>query len=65
MTEIEAEAFSGIAAEAVIIPEGCLTIGSKAFADCPNLKYAQIPANTSYAEDAFDGCREGLWIERN
>ena len=54
---IEAEAFAGAAFEAVIIPDGCTTIGSRAFADCPNLLYVRIPASvTAIAEDAFEGC---------
>lgn len=57
LTIIESEAFYGAAFEAVIIPEGCTTIGIRAFADCPNLVYVHIPASvTSIAEDAFEGC---------
>ena len=54
---IEEEAFSGAAFEAVIIPDGCESIGSRAFANCPNLVYVRIPASVMYiAEDAFEGC---------
>ncbi len=57
LTAIEEEAFAGAAFEAVIIPDGCTFIGSRAFADCPNLIYVRIPASvTSIAEDAFEGC---------
>ena len=53
---IEEEAFVGGAFQYVIIPDGCVTIGSKAFADCPNLIYVYIPASvTSIADDAFAG----------
>ncbi len=52
---IEEEAFAGAAFEAVIIPEGCTSIDSRAFADCPNLVYVRIPASvTSVAEDASE-----------
>ena len=61
---IEEEAFMGAAFEAVIIPDGCTSIGSRAFADCLNLVYVRIPASvTSIAEDAFEGC-EQVVIER-
>ena len=54
---IEEEAFAGLAFEAVIIPEGCILIGPRAFADCVNLVYIRIPASmTEIAEDAFEGC---------
>lgn len=51
------EAFVGAAAGEVVIPEGCASIGSRAFADCTNLYAAVIPASvTEIAEDAFEGC---------
>ena len=54
---IEDEAFRGLALEAVIIPDGCESIGNYAFADCLNLIYVRIPTSvTSIADDAFDGC---------
>ena len=59
LKSIEEEAFAGSAFEGVIIPEGCESIGSRAFADCPNLVYIKIPATvTDIAADAFDGCGE-------
>jgi len=47
----------GLAAEGVIVPEGCTRIGPRAFADCPSLIYVRIPASVkdNIAEDAFDG----------
>ena len=57
LKEIEEEAFESLPCEAVIIPDGCTTIGSRAFAYCTNLMYVRIPASvTSIAEDAFEGC---------
>ena len=38
LTAIEAEAFTGTAAEAVVIPATCTSIGSGAFTGCPNLQ---------------------------
>jgi len=56
-TTIEAEAFRNTDAEYVIVPDGCKTIGSKAFANMSSLKYVQLPASIeSIADDAFDGC---------
>ncbi|MBR1822121.1 MAG: leucine-rich repeat protein, partial [Clostridia bacterium] len=57
LREIEGEAFMGLSCQAVIIPDGCTTIGARAFADCAGLIYVRIPASvTSIADDAFDGC---------
>lgn len=52
--EIWGSAFAGISADAVILPESCQSIGSKAFANCKKLLYVHIPANTVVAGDAFD-----------
>ena len=55
--QIEAEAFVGVSCQAIIIPNGCTTIGKKAFAENDNLLYVHIPATvTSIADDAFEGC---------
>ena len=62
-TTIEAEAFRATAFEAIIVPEGCQTLGSKAFADCPNLKQIALPTSIrGIADDIFSGCGEGLTI---
>lgn len=60
---IEEGAFLGTDAEMVIIPEGCVSIGSRAFADMPNLRYVRVPAGTTVAADAFDGCNVVEYIE--
>ena len=58
-TRIEEEAFiNNKVIEEVIIPDGCLYIGSKAFAGCTGLKRVCIPKNTEVAEDAFEGCQQ-------
>ncbi len=57
ITTIEAEAFVGIDAEVIVIPntDNQITIGSKAFVNCYNLRQIYVPSNvTSIAEDAFD-----------
>ena len=57
--EIEEEAFAGVNATIIVIPNGCHTIGTRAFAGCVSLTRVVIPASvTSIAEDAFDSCGE-------
>lgn len=54
---IEENAFEGLACQAIIIPNGCSTIGEKAFAENDNLLYVHIPASiTTIADNAFEGC---------
>ncbi len=53
---VEAEAFEGAAAEVVILPSGCASVGARAFADCPNLQIVVMPESlTEIAGDAFEG----------
>lgn len=59
LTEIGDSAFMGTAAECYSLPDGVKRIGSRAFADCPNLREIRIPASvTSIADDAFAGCQD-------
>ena len=59
LTAIEAEAFEGCAFTCVRLPEGVRAIGSRAFADCPNLRHIFIPAETvNIADDAFAGAAD-------
>ena len=54
---VKREAFLGAQAEEIILPDGCETIESRAFADCTRLQSVTIPASvTSIATDAFEGC---------
>lgn len=53
---IEAEAFSGVPARVVRLAATTTAIGSRAFANCPNLVCVYIPAGcTNIATDAFSG----------
>lgn len=71
METIEEEAFEGGAFKYIVLPEGAVTIGKRAFADCPNLKDIYIPEKTTgIAADAFEGVsgltihgREGSYAE--
>ena len=61
---VEDEAFSNLACQAVIIPEGCTAIGEHAFAGCAGLLYVRIPSTvTGYPENAFDNCNEDLVVD--
>lgn len=70
-TVISASAFQGSGVMDVILPEGLLTIGEKAFADCSGLYYVNLPASlTSIAENAFENttgvvfvCKQGTAAE--
>ena len=54
---IKADAFEGISAEVVWIPDGCTAIGDHAFTDCKELKQIRIPDSvTTIGEDIFEGC---------
>ena len=56
LSSVDEEAFSGVSARGIEIPSGCVSIGSRAFAVCPNLRYVFIPRSVTYiAEDAFEG----------
>ena len=51
---VEEEAFSGIAAALVALPDGVTTIEANAFANCENLRQIVIPASvTSIDPTAF------------
>lgn len=51
------EAFAQCDMQAVVIPQGCIYIGKRAFADCGNLIYVTIPESVAQIEDdAFEGC---------
>ena len=57
LKSIGAQAFAGIDASVITIPNGCASIGSQAFLNCKSLTRLNIPASvTSIAFDAFDGC---------
>ena len=62
---IEEEAFKGIDAKVVMVPDSCTSIGSKAFADCPDLKYVIVSdlSVIDIAEDALDGT-DALVVEK-
>ena len=63
LTEIEEEAFASCDFTFVKLSENTLTVGPRAFADCPNLKYIYIPAETTVDPTAFENV-EGLTIFR-
>lgn len=56
LREIEEEAFCGVEAERIVLPEGAQKIGARAFA-ASALEVIEIPKSVlEIAEDAFEGC---------
>lgn len=59
LTEIGEAAFEGIPAKRVEVSENVTAIGSRAFANCENLRAITIPASVEkIADDAFEGCSD-------
>ena len=56
LTAVEEEAFEGIAASVVDVPESCVSIGAHAFRNCANLAQIRLPADCAIDETAFAGC---------
>ncbi len=56
LTIIEANAFEGIDAEVIYIPDGCEYIDDYAFRDCFNLRQIRIPEDCEIGMDVFDDC---------
>ena len=53
---IEAEAFEGIDASAIEIPERCRVIEDHVFRRCLSLRVIRIPKDCFLGEDVFEGC---------
>ena len=61
LKQIGEEAFAGVSAEIVVIPDGATSIGKNAFANCQNLGIAVIPDTvTTIDPTAFSGCENFL-----
>ena len=56
LTEIGENAFRGIAAASVEVPQGVARIGAGAFADCEGLRQIRLPGNCEVTADAFRDC---------
>ena len=56
LTEVDAEAFAGTAATVVYVPDGCESLGDRAFMGCTGLAQIRVPAGCAFGEDVFDGC---------
>ena len=56
LTEIDAEAFEGVAAEKIVIPSTVTSVAANAFANCPNILVVEIAEGASgISTDAFAG----------
>lgn len=62
LTTLESEAFSGIAAETVMIPRGVTRIEENTFANCPNLIAVYIPDSVEYIHPNAFGNRTQLAV---
>lgn len=59
LSKIEDEAFAGLSSvEVIVLPEGTLSIGSRAFADSSFNRITLPSSLTSIADNAFDGCSD-------
>ncbi len=52
LVSIESEAFSGVGAEWVVVPDSCESIAKDAFSECQNLKVVSVPASCALADGA-------------
>ena len=53
---IDAEAFANTGSQVILLPDGCVSIGKRAFYSASSLKYVIVPASVkSIATNAFDG----------
>ena len=60
-TTIRDEAFSGVACTDLVLPDGLVSIGNRAFSDCAGLLNVYLPASLiTIAEDAFEGCSDQI-----
>ena len=64
LTRIEDEAFTGISAQSIVVPDGCTAIGSRAFADCASLRYVFLPAalEGNLPDNVFEGCSTSIQL---
>ena len=57
LKKIDAEAFLNVSAQVAIVPDGCESIGARAFSGSTSLSMIEIPASVTFiAPDAFDSC---------
>ena len=56
ITRVEKDAFAGIAAASIYVPDSCGSIASGAFAGCAGLRQIRLPKECLIDGDAFEGC---------
>lgn len=57
---VSPEAFEGVPAKIVYVPDGCTDIGEGAFKDCRELQVIRLPENVELSDHVFDGCPSSL-----
>ncbi len=63
--EIREGAFTGSAAEVIIIPKGCNTVGLNAFSSARNLRYVVAPAGLDLSSAGIGGDVKVIVINPN
>ena len=58
LTRIEASAFEGVSAQALLIPDSCVEIADGAFAGCERLIYVRLSPDCIVSNTAFAGCEQ-------
>jgi len=53
---VSEEAFIGLTVEEIDLGDGVEIIGARAFANCKNLVFLDLPDNVQIGENAFEGC---------
>lgn len=57
LLKIESESFAGLAVQRVILPQGLTSIEDRAFSNCRELLYVNLPDSLTFiSADAFTGC---------
>lgn len=56
VTTLEAEALSGTACQAILVPSGCTTVEQRVFTDKPNLIDLRLPNTIEIPVSAIANC---------
>ena len=59
---VDEDAFYGIAARRIVVPDGCINIGKRAFAFCADLEVLELPASVKTIDSSMVLGSEGVMI---